>query len=89
VEDSPIGRLNRQLNEQTNNRGTINKIKKEKKKNIMDRKMSRHIIMKLTIKSISKFRIKILFLHTGWDTTFRIKTYFHHSTMVVLEVPIQ
>ena len=55
AEDSPIGRHNRQLIDQTNNRDTINKIKKAKKKSIMGRKMNRHIIMKLTIKSISKF----------------------------------
>ena len=54
AEDSPIGRHNRQLIDQTNNRGTINKIKKAKKKSIMVRKMSRLTIMKLTIKSISK-----------------------------------
>ena len=54
AEDSPIGRHNRQLIDQTNNRGTINKIKKAKKKSIMVRKMSRLTIMKLTIKTISK-----------------------------------
>jgi hypothetical protein len=55
AEDSQIGRHNRQLIDQTNNRDTINKIKKEKKKSIMGRRMNRLIIMKLTIKSISKF----------------------------------
>lgn len=58
-EDSPTGRHNRQLIDQTNNRDTINKIKKEKKKSIMGRRMNRHIIMKLTIKSISKFLLSI------------------------------
>jgi hypothetical protein len=56
---SPIGRHNRQLIDQTNNRGIINKIKKVKKRNIMVRKMNRLTIMKLTIKSISKSELVI------------------------------
>ena len=52
-EGSLIGKLSLQLKDKISSRGITNSNTKVKKKN-MDRKMSKHIIMKLTIKTISK-----------------------------------
>ena len=60
LEGSQIERPSLQRIGQTSNRGTINNSEMGKKKNIMDRKMNRLTIRKLTIKSISKVSFKNL-----------------------------